>query len=216
MAFTTAGLSGAAAFTTGGILQTDGAGNILNTSQRDVNLGGTIQLEIPVSGTYATVGNRITMSLNGGAINLVGYPSSGGVQLLEVDSNTVAIGVGYQQTGPFSNATATGSYSVSLSGRDGQGEVDGVAQLSVIGNGSLSGVLTLNDGGLLNSSVPLTSIYSADSTGRGGGKLVVPGNTLNVIFYTVDNSRILFMENDNTFVATGTLVRRQLSKVVTS
>lgn len=205
MAFTMAGLRGTSALATGGILKTDGAGNILNTSVIDLNTGG-ITGGSNVTGTYAVTGNRVTMSLN--SLNLVGYPSTGGIQLLTLDNATVATGVAYAQTGPFSNATASGSYSVSLSGRDSLGEVDGVAQLSAMGGGSLSGALTLNDAGLLSPSLALTSNYTADTNGRGAGTLVVPGNTLHVIFYTVDSSRILFLETDSTFVAQGMLVQQ--------
>jgi hypothetical protein len=213
MAFTMAGTSfnnapvgSSTAYATGGILVTDGAGNFLNTSIRDVNTGG-LPGNSNLTGTYFAVGNRVTMELNG-TFHMVGYPSSGGMQLLSLENDTIASGVAYAQTGPFSNATASGSYSVSMSGQSTKGEVDAVAQLNSSGPGTLSGSLTLNEAGALTSGFALTTTYSADAIGRGPGTLVTTDSSQNVMFYTVDSSRILFIEFDSKFVVQGMLVKQ--------
>ena len=58
LAFTLAGMSANGAFATGGLLKSDGAGNILNTSLRDTNDGGTVTLSSVLTGTYSIIGNR--------------------------------------------------------------------------------------------------------------------------------------------------------------
>src|SRR5215472_6499081 len=73
-AFTTSGSNATVPFAEGGILHTDGAGNILNTSVEDVNDGGTVSTNVTLSGTYAVAGNgRGTLNLNSGSINFAIY-----------------------------------------------------------------------------------------------------------------------------------------------
>jgi len=205
LAFTMLGKFNGSEFATGGVLETDGAGNILNTSVRDVNLGGIIGSS-NFSGTYAATGNRVALSF--GALNLVGYPSSGGMQLLTLDSQTVASGVAYAQTGPFSNASLSGSYSVGISGGTTKGELDAVALLTSMNADSLAGSLSVNEAGTLTSDAAVTATYSTDASGRGAGTLIVNGNTQHVEFYTVDSSRILFIETDKQLVVQGMLVKQ--------
>jgi hypothetical protein len=205
MAFTMQGFFLGSVAVEGGIINTDGAGNILDTSVRDVNLGGIIG-NSNQTGTYAVTGNRVTMSLNG--LNLVGYPSSGGMQLLTLDNEMVATGVAYAQTGSFSNASLSGSYSVGISGGSTKGEVDAVAQLTSMSGGSFSGSLSQNEAGTLISNASITANYATDASGRGAGTLIVNGNTQHVEFYTVDSSRVLFIESDSQVVLQGMLVKQ--------
>jgi hypothetical protein len=206
MAFTMQGFFLGSEAVQGGIIHTDGAGNILDTSVRDGNLGGIIGNNSSQTGTYAVTGNRVTMSLN--ALNLVGYPSSGGMQLLTLDNEMVATGVAYGQTGPFSNAPLSGSYSVGISGGSTRGEVDAVAQLTSLSNGSLAGLLSQNEAGNLISDAAITANYATDASGRGEGTLIVNGNTQHVTFYTVDTLRILFIESDSQVVLQGMLMKQ--------
>jgi hypothetical protein len=205
MAYTMQGFFLGSEAVEGGIVHTDGAGNILNTSVVDLNTGGLVGGSNP-TGTYSVTGNRVTMSLN--AMNLVGYPSSGGMQLLTLDNQRVASGVAYAQTGPFSSAMLSGSYSVGIAGGSTKGEVDAVAQLTSMSNGSLSGSLSQNEAGNLISDAAVVANYVADANGRGEGTLIVNGNTQHVTFYTVDNSRILFIETDSQVVLQGMMVKQ--------
>lgn len=205
MAFTLIGKVSGSEAVEGGIVQTDGAGNILGTSIVDLNTGGIIG-NSNQTGTYALTGDRVTMSLN--ALNLVGYPSSGGMQLLTLDNQKVATGVAYAQTGPFSSASLSGSYSVGIAGGSTKGEVDAVAQLTTMGGGSLSGLLSQNEAGTLTFNAAVIANYTADASGRGAGTLIVNGNTQHVEFYTVDSSRILFIETDSQVVLQGMLVKQ--------
>ena len=207
-AFTLAGTSASGAFATGGILNTDGAGNILN-SLRDTNDGGTVTLNSPLAGTYSITGNRATISLNGGAINLVGYPSTGGIQLLNLDSTTVASGVALAQTGNFSTSTLTGGYGATLSGTGNNHEFGLIAQLNANGSGQFSGALNLNDGGSLTRAVNLSGTYAVAANGRATADLTTGLGTRNVILYAADSTQALFIETDANQVGQGVLARQK-------
>lgn len=207
-AFTVAGTSANGAFATGGILNTDGAGNILN-SLRDTNDGGAVTLNSALAGTYSITGNRATISLNGGAINLVGYPSTGGIQLLDLDSTTVASGVALAQTGNFSSSTLSGSYGATLSGTNNNHEFDLIAQLNANGSGQFSGALNLNDGGSLARALNLSGTYAFAPNGRATGVLTTPFGTRDVILYAADGSQALFIETDANQIGQGVLARQK-------
>ncbi|HMF90694.1 MAG TPA: hypothetical protein VKL40_08635, partial [Candidatus Angelobacter sp.] len=101
-AFTLAGASftGNGAFVSGGILNTDGAGNILGTSVVDVDIGGAVVTNAPASGTFTVTGGRGTATINGAAAqHFIFYPSTGGLQLLGTDITNVSTGVAFSQTG---------------------------------------------------------------------------------------------------------------------
>lgn len=204
-AFTLAGTGVNGVFATGGILHSDGAGNILNTSLRDINDGGTVTLNSGLNGTYSISGNRATFSLNGGTINLVGYPSTGGIQLLDIDSSTVASGVALSQTRNFSNSTLNGHYGASLSGEDTSRQFGLIAELSANGGGRLGGSLNLNDGGTLARAVNLSGSYAFTSDGRATGILTTASGTRNLIFYAVDSTQALFVEADANQIGQGVL-----------
>ncbi|HEY6349063.1 MAG TPA: hypothetical protein VI636_06600 [Candidatus Angelobacter sp.] len=203
-AFTVGGVSTGGPFAAGGILNTDGAGNVLNTSMEDSNNGGTISQNVALSGTYSVAGNgRGTMVLNAGAINYAIYPSAGGVQALEIDPSTVASGAAFQQSGPFSNSSIQGNYGLNFTGVTSTNEIDSDAQFSADGAGHVSGAADFNDGGTLSPNLSLTGTYSIAANGRGTGTLQSSLGTQNVIFYTVSNSRVLFIDVDGGLVATG-------------
>jgi hypothetical protein len=209
LAFAMQGTSTNGAFAAGGILNTDGAGNILNSSIEDINNGGSVSLSSGLSGTYFVSGNRTTVTLNGGTINLVAYPSTGGIQILELSSSTVASGTAFQQSGTLSNATLIGRYGASLSGFGAAGKFDGVAQVTADGNGHLVGLFSLNDDGTLKPDLSLNGSYSLGVNGRAAGTLVTSAGALNVIYYVASNNQVLFIEVDGNSVSQGTLAQQQ-------
>jgi hypothetical protein len=203
-AFTLAGATGLGngVFVGGGILNTDGAGHVTATSVTDINDGGTFFLAAPTTGTYSVSGGRGTMALTGGfgTINLVFYPSSVGLLMLEVDTTILSSGTALQQSGgPFSNGSINGGFGLNLTGADlvAGTEVDGIAQFTTTGTGTLSGALDFNDGGALSNSLALTGTYTMNANGRGTGTLHTSTlGTFNVIYYMASGSRVLFMEPD--------------------
>ncbi len=201
-------------FLAGGILNTDSgnpAGTILNTSVEDADNGLNVAPPggSPVSGTYSVSGGRGIMQINGGlqTLNLVFYPSTGGLQMLDTDANLVASGAALQQSGaPFSNASINGPFGLNLTGVDLNAgtEVDGIAQFNTTGTGTLSGAFDFNDGGALFNSLALKGTYSVSSNGRGTMTLSPSSlGTFNVIFYMASNSRVLFIESDVGQVSVG-------------
>jgi hypothetical protein len=209
-AFTLAGTTSALnTFVAGGIINTDGAGNVLSSSVEDSDNGITFLPAASVSGPYAVSGGRGTMTLNGGLQNLhlVFYPSTGGLLMLDVDSTLVASGAALSQSGgPFSNNSLSGSFGLNLTGVDlvAGTEVDGIAQFTTAGTGSLSGAFDFNDGGSLFNSLALNGNYSVSANGRGTATLSPSTlGTFHVFFYMASGSRVLFLQSDVPQVSVG-------------
>jgi hypothetical protein len=210
LAFTLAGstVNGHGVFSSGGILNTDGAGNILNTSVQDLDDGGafTPAAGASVTGTYSVSGGRGTMTLAGPEnLNLVFYPTTGGLLLLDVDSAIVATGTALAQTGaPFSNASISNGFGLNFTGVVNPGtsatsEIDSIAQFTANGNGSLNGAMDINNFGALFNSLSLSGNYSVSANGRGVAALRTSSGTFNLTFYVVSSSRVLFVELDENF-----------------
>jgi hypothetical protein len=204
-AFTVGGASTGGPFVAGGIVNTDGAGNVLSSSSEDVNNGGTVTQNVTLSGAYSLAGNgRGTMSLNGGTINLALYPSTGGIQVLEIDNNTVANGLALQQSGgPFSAGSFQGNYGMNFTGVLAGGEIDSNAQFKADGTNHLSGAIDVNNAGALSSNLSLNGNFTVNSSGRGTTTLNSTLGNQNIVFYMVSSTRVLFIDVDNNLVATG-------------
>jgi len=196
----------------GGIMNTDGAGNILNTSVEDIDDGGatTPAGGATLTGTYAVASGRgtITLSTSSETLHGVFYPSTGGLLLLDMDSTLVAGGTGVPQSGtPFSNSSLSGGFGLNLTGVTGlntisPSEIDAVAQFTP-NSGSLSGAMDFNNGGLTTSSLALSGNYSMASNGRATGTLTSSLGTFNVILYAANGSKVLFIETDAVQVSAG-------------
>jgi hypothetical protein len=215
-AFTASGSDAGVPFVAGGILNTDGAGNVLGTSVEDVNSGGTINTGVGLSGSFSAVTNgRSTVSLNGGAINYAVYPSDAGLQLLRLDSSFVVAGTAFQQSGSFSNSTISGRYGANITGVVSNGittsEFDAVYQLTADGAGNLRGAQDINFSGTITTNLAVrgTAPLAADGRSSSTGTLDTSAGNLNVIYYAVSNSRILFIEVDNNAVAVGAFSQQQ-------
>ena len=204
-AFTVGGVSTAGPFAAGGIINTDGVANVLNTSMEDSNNAGSITQNAALSGTFSfSLNGRGTMNLNGGTINLAIYPSSNGVQILEIDFSTVATGAAFQQSGAFSNGTFNGNYGMNFTGvTSGNNEIDSAGQFAADGSGHITGAADFNNGGSVSTNLSLTGTYSIAANGRGTGTLKSSLATQNVAFYVVNGSKVLFVDLDSTVVALG-------------
>jgi hypothetical protein len=212
-AFTVSGSSGGTPFAAGGIFDTDGAGNVLNSSVEDVNSGGTITTNVTISGAFTAVTNgRSTLSLNSGAANYAVYPSVSGLQFLRIDANPVASGTAFQQSGSFSNSTISGRYGANITGVIAPAtEFDAIYQFTANGNGALTGAQDVNLGGALSANLALNGTAALASNGRASnvGKLNTAAGNLQVIYYAVNSSQILFIEVDNNAVAVGSFSQQQ-------
>jgi hypothetical protein len=212
-AFTISGAAAGTAFAAGGIIDTDGAGNVLNTSVEDVNSGGTINSGVGLSGTYSVAANgRGVLTMNGGTINDAIYPTTAGIQVLRIDNNVVASGTAFQQSGSFSNSSINGRFGGGVTGVDliFASEFDSVSRFTADGNGNIAGAMDLNDGGSLTAGLALSGTYTLGSNGRSTsqGILKTAARNLPVIYYAVSSSRVLFIEVDSS-VAVGAFQQQQ-------
>jgi len=88
-------------------------------------------------------------------------------------------------------------------------EVDDIAQFNAISTGtSVSGILDENDLTNLVSDAPLSGNYIPRAAANGNGSISVTTNGaliggLSLVYYVVDSSTVLFIENDSSQVAVG-------------
>ncbi len=209
-AFTVEGENAGGTFVSGGIINTDGAGHVLNTSVLDVNNKGVVTENAALSGAYLVAANgRGTMSLNSGAINFAIYPTTNGLLLLEIDSSIVSSGAALQQSGTFSNTSVSGNYGMNFSGVVvGSGEIDSVAQFDANGEGSAPGTVDYNTDGTLSSNLALTDAYAITTSGRGTASLSSSAGTQTLIFYVVSSTQVLFIDVDTTLVGVGQAIHQ--------
>jgi hypothetical protein len=207
-AFTVSGPEGYAA---GGVLNIDGAGNVLDSSVEDTNVAGSISLNAGAGGTYSISPNgRIELRLNDGRFSvLAAYPSTGGIQLVEMNGG-VASGVGYLELGATrSNASLNGRYGANISGSTGGGKFDEIAQLTADGHGNLAGSGSINNAGTLTSGLKVDGAYLVSPNGRAVGTLATSTGTMKVVFYVSSGNQVSFIGVDSDRVSQGVLVQQQ-------
>src|SRR5262249_62344550 len=109
------------------------------------------------------------LTLNGasGTTNFIIYPTTSGVQMVQVDLGEASIGAAFNQSGPFSTSTVSGTYGLNLTGVLGNHEIDATAQFSADGSGHLTGAMDINNGGRVLS-VPCLGGYSFLHSNRRG------------------------------------------------
>jgi hypothetical protein len=208
-AFTVAGNDvGIGPFAAGGVLTSDGAGTI-TTGTEDFNEAGSAVVNIGLSGTYTLAANgRGTAAINSGAsgmLNLVLYPTTNGVQVLETDTNTVVSGAAFAQSGGLSSATVQGSYGLNYTGVTSGGPLDAVASLTANGTGHVTGIIDINNVGSTSSGTSLTASYSVDATGRGPLTIQTALQQQNTAIYVLNANRALFVDLDSNLVAVGVI-----------
>jgi hypothetical protein len=206
--FAVAGVDSSAggSFTAVGLLVTDGGGNITSSSTEDINdaYAGTNGSPITgYTGTYSAVtGGRATMTLNGfdNGLNGLGcgncqfaiYPSTGGMQILEIDNTGFTSGASYQQASGATFASGAG-YGMNITGSNNfEGspiEEDDIAEFANT-SGTLTGIIDFNDEGTTGFNNPYSASYAADSTGIAGRGVVTSGNnnSYDMATYVVDGS----------------------------
>jgi hypothetical protein len=205
-AFTLGGRRGSNPLVAGGVFTADGNGNI-TSGVEDINSGSVSQNLTLTNSTYSIAGNgRGTLTLNNssGAFHYVIYPSTGGLQMMEIDSAVLSSGTAYAQQGTgFSTGTLSGNFGFNLTGVNNGGEFDEIAQLAANGSGSWSGALDMNNNGGLSLGLAANGTYTLSGNGRGNASLSTSAGRMNFITYAVSSSRVLFIEADSTAPAVG-------------
>lgn len=230
--FTLGGAVGGAPFVAGGFIVTDNAGNVTSASSEDFNANGTASSAfVSFSGTYgASPSNaaRFIVSFSGfqGASTFVGYPSSAGLFLLEIDDVGILSGVAYPPQSSTTFASGQG-YGLNLSGTNiASGsllEVDDIAEFTATSGGALTGYIDENcaPSSTCGSPAPNISLGTGAtfSTGTGGRGQIGTGSTaigtLNggflLTYYTVDGTTVPFIESDGGQVALGVMIEQNAS-----
>lgn len=199
-------------FTAAGILDADGSGNILSDSVEDINDAGLASTTSgTISGSYSgLIQGRSLLSLTGfdngtgGQVCsnclFVAYPSTGGLQLLEIDGKGMTNGVAYSQTA--TSIASSAGFGMNLSASNSSGEEDDIAEF-VTNDGALSGLIDFNDQGSTRFGHSLSATYATD--GNVAGRGTVTSNSLNLVTYVVDGSTVAIVEVDHNQVGIGIL-----------
>lgn len=203
-AFTLGGSSTTGPFAAGGIFTADGNGAI-TTGVEDLNNASVVTTALPLTGTYALAGSRGTLTLRTtkATSNFAIYPSTGGLQMLELDT-TVSGGAAFaQQGGTISSSTVQGLYGYNATGADTSGPTDVIAQFTADGNGAINGALDQNLAGSLAQNLALGGGYAITSTGRGTLRLLTSFGPQNFVVYVVSSARVLVLQVDPSTIAVG-------------
>jgi len=213
MAFTMAGfdITSQAPLVVGGMMNSNGTSSISNGLE-DFNDGGTIDASGSAltpqafTGSLVQTGGRWLLTLdsfmngNGGltgTFTFAAYPSSVGVQLLEIETTQGVVegitqGTAFAQT----NTTfATGQgYGLNLAAVNTNSEEDDIVEFTNTNN-NLTGLIDVNDEGSTNNPSNFSGTYAPDSTNAGRG--VINANDFTLATYTVDSSTTIGIEVDN-------------------
>jgi len=211
--FTATGLdSSGDLLASGGFFSYDGSQLVTNGFEA-INDGAssTLAQSSTVSGTMtATSGGRYALSLSGlyngiaggtGTYTFAAYPTASGVLFVETDASGVTAGTAFPQT-----ATTLGTsqgYGLNLTGANGDGEVDDIAEFVTETGSTLSnGFIDENDEGFTAFKQQLGSGGTYTYTGTGYGSLDYPATnstligTLNLGFFVANSSTVLFIDID--------------------
>ena len=216
-------------FTAAGIFHTDASGTILPDSVEDMHEvdaqhSNSISLEANFSGSSTPLsGGRAQLTLNGfingnqngtlcsGCVFAV-YPSTGGLQMLEIDNLGSTDGIAYPQTA--TTLPSGQGFGMNLSGVafgvSSENTQDDIAQFTN-SNGNFTGTIDSNGQGTLSFSNSLSAQYSADTSVPGRGTVAAVTNTVDLTTYVVDSSTAVAVSTDPTFVGLGTLVQQNSS-----
>jgi len=212
VAFTMAGIDYASQgvpMVIGGLIASDGT--TISGGEEDFDDGGaTDTTPVTIGGTITPSGGRSLLQLTGlvngnggapGTFTFAAYPSSGGIQLVEIDGGGVTSGVAYAQTS--TSLAANQGYGFNLTAVNSTGEEDDIAEFSTASS-SITGIVDFNDQGIgPTAGQKLTGTYTADSPASGRG--VITSNSFDGAYYVVDSQTALFMQADTTQLGIGSI-----------
>src|SRR5712692_3363949 len=108
-------------------------------------------------------------------------------------------------TGPFSNASLSGSYAFTMTGNDPGGFFMRAGSLVADGKGNFSGIEDVNSALALVTANPVTGTYSIGGDGRGTLSLNRAGVITTYRLTVVSNTQALIIQNDSSVTASGNL-----------
>ena len=225
--FTMAGLDLAVGgpFTTAGIFHFDSNGNVMSDSVEDINDAGSAGQIGAIFGTSSITaistpltGGRAEITFTSGFVNgnngaacssnciFAAYPSTGGLQMLEIDDGGLTNGIAYPQS---ATALASGEgFGMNLSGVTSNSAEDDIAEFTN-NNGGWSGIIDFNDQGTTSFRNSFSSMYAADSSVAGRGAVTPSGNNgYYLTTYVIDRSTVAAVSVDSSYVALGAVVQQ--------
>jgi hypothetical protein len=202
----------------------------LSAVLQDYNDAGNVNEVAGTGGSFTTItGGRTELTLTGiynGVSGLLGsptfaaYPSSGGIEMLEIDNPTngefgITGGVALPQGTPTTIATSQG-YGLNLSAINGGGsslfEEDDIAQFVLDSNDNYKGAEDINDEGSTTPNVSFTGTLTPDTTVAGHGS-VTNSSEFNFNYYVANNgSTILILETDDNQLGLGSFEAQSSSQ----
>jgi hypothetical protein len=214
-------------FTAAGIFHFDSNGNVLSDSFEDINdaflygqfgsvAGGPAitAISTPLTGgrteiTFETgfVNGNDGMACSSNCI-FAAYPSSGGLQMLEIDNGGMTNGIAYLQS---ATTLASGeSFGMNLSGATTTSAEDDIAQFTN-NNGGFTGIIDINDQGTTSFKNSFSADYVADGAVSGRGDVSPNNNGFFLATYVVDSNTAVAVSSDQNFVGLGALVQQNSS-----
>jgi hypothetical protein len=203
-------------FTAAGVIVTDGTSLVTSGSAEDINDAGNPFQVSSFTGSFTALSSgRSVFTLNGfgngnsgltGTYQFAAYPSSGGMQLLEIDNLGTTDGVAFTQTTGAALASAQG-FGFNLTGINagsgtGTFEEDDIGEFTN-NSGTLTGLIDFNDQGATTFDQSFAATYAADSTISGRGVIAPTTNAFNLVSYLVDSSTAVFVEMDTNQLGLG-------------
>lgn len=211
--------SGGGPIAAGGYATTDANGDLSNGFE-DYNDAGNVGLLQPfsTSTTASCVAGRCQLSLAGfsnGTLQsfvFVVYPSSGGGQMLEIDSLGLLQGTSFSQSA--TSFTGSGGYGLNFSGVNNTGvgptglvndigQFDaGAPDTSLTGTANMTGILDESGLGVAPVSSSMSGVYVPDTNGDGRGTISSTNNGtelggFTLQYYVIDASTVVFIDVDS-------------------
>jgi hypothetical protein len=192
----------------GGIVTANGTGtlNPNGAGVMDVNDNAiAVTVGLPLAPTAYSFNNTGRGTAFFGNVNIALYPAANGtINLVEIDGNNVMSGTALAQSGtPLGVSALSGNYALNFTGTNFivGNEEDVTGLLSSSGNGSVSGILDINNFGNITQGVGiLPSTYTPGSvagiSGYGNGSINTSSGNFNMQVYQVNSKTVLLLDVD--------------------
>lgn len=219
--FTVGGNSSSGAYAAGGVLASDGNGNVTGGTL-DSNNAGTLTANTSISAsTYTVDPTTGRIDLNLGSMEFAAYPTASNAALLvELDSTATSSGKAYLQAA--SPTSLAGHFGLTLRGQGVfynnpalyQSDVEGEALFNGATFTNGTAALDINNYGtspILSDPLGTSSSVGAPGTNGRGTVTLAPTNppaTYNLVFYVIDPNTAVFVGQDTTRVLTGVAIKQ--------
>jgi len=192
----------------GGFFSSDGS-SVISAGLEDYNDAGTVSEVTGIGGSFTPFsGGRTELSLNSfyngvsGVLSapvFAAYPSSGGMELLEVDNPVSGVGItgGFTLPQGSTSGPAAQGYGLNISADNGGGfEEDDIAQFTVDSSNNYKGTVDINDEGSTGSAA-FNGTLTPDSTVAGHGSAASSTGEINFNYYIAGPAAFILETDSN-------------------